>query len=369
MSVKSNPSIEVTDFVCSPERKKKNELKLLREKDQREWLKTHNTSMHALTEEQFRQEQIHRHILEGNSLSADPHKQCNNNLMFTAPVQNIRSNARGNKFVNEVHRTARFPNAVEVLQKYDKDNRWAAGINANTLMTEYRRKVILNAFGYENIEGVQEAREDSQIKVKKFMQEHWNDLLDEPDKKEAAEEAASATKDPGPYRGRRKKEKEEREITRDYSLSGKHSNFIAGSDARVGKGSGCTVTNVPTFKQRAGDSLCNFRPKFDDYDVMRNRFKYIKPEITALLKRQTMAPESISRQVFSPVSRSVVTGSFSDVLGFEDNQSKAESRRISAAQHKSTAAAASAAASSKGHGHNTTRLRGSSMHSDSLSSY
>jgi len=324
--------LEDTNFFKSPPKTSKNKLKTLREKDLREWLQHHNRKMHDDSEEQFRHEQIHKHLIDGVSMSQIPEKQFHDNLLFTAPLHNVRSKTRGNKFVTEVHRSARFPNAVRILQKYDKDKRWDSGLNANTLMTEYRRKVILHAFGYEG-QAVEEPREVSQEKVKLFMQANYPELIDEQDRMPEGEALAEATREQRQKEvassqelGRRKREKEEREKLEDFSISGKYDNFIKGSNARIAKGSGSTVTKVRPLKECLADPRANFQPKADDYDVMRNRWRYLKPEIAALSTRQTMAPDSISRQVYSPVSRSTVTGAFTDVLGFEDIQARKAAR-------------------------------------------
>jgi len=305
---------------------------MMREKEQREWLHHHNRKMHDDSEECFRHEQIHNHLLEGVSMSQVPEKQFYDNLLFVAPLENTRSSVRGKKFVSEVHRSSRFPSAIQVMQKYDKDGRWDAGVNANTLMTEYRRKVILHAFGYQGV-AVEESREQSQEKVKLFMQANMPDILDEQDRAPGEEALAEALREQkrkdaamAKERGRRRREKEEREKLEDYSISGKYENFIKGSNARIVKGSGSTVTNVRSFAETKAAPDANFQPKFDDYDVMRNRWKYLKPEVTALLSRESMASDSISRQVYSPVSKSTVTGAFRDVLGYEEIQQRAAAR-------------------------------------------
>jgi len=332
--ITSKPSVlEETNFFKSPPKKDKNKLKTMREKELREWLHHHNRKVYDDSEEHFRHEQIHKHLVDGVSMSQVPEKQFYDNLLFTAPIENVRSMVRGNKFVTEVHRTSRFPSAIQVVQKYDKDKRWDAGVNANTLMTEYRRKVILHAFGYEGI-AVEESREVSQEKVKLFMQANMPELLDEQDRVPGEEAIAEAVREQrkkkaaalAKLRGRRKRGKEEREKLKDFSVSGKHESFIKRSNARIAKGSGSTVTKERSFIETKADPDANFQPKFDDYDVMRNRWRYLKPEVTALLSRQSMASDSISRQVYSPVSKSTVTGAFRDVLGYEEIQQRAASR-------------------------------------------
>ncbi len=327
------PIVEEISFICSPTQKHKNKLKAQREKDLREWLHHHSTAKICEdAEEVYRHEQIHAHLVDGVSMSAMPEKQLYDNLLFAAPLKSIRNTARGNKFIPELHRTAKFPEAIKTLQKYDKDGRWAAGVNANTLMTEYRRKVILHAYGYENGDGVDEPREVSQEKLKLYMQANCSEHLDEADRvdaKRVSEEKAEKRRkerEAAAERGRRKREKEQREQIKDYSITGKYENFIQGSRDRTTKGFGCTVTSITPYSDAKGDPKCNFQPKFEDYDVMHNRWRYLLPEINALLTRETMAPESITRQVYSRVSKSTVTGSFRDVIGHEERHTNVLSR-------------------------------------------
>ncbi len=313
---------EPLQFRRAHPKEKKSGTKLLREQSQREWLCLHNPKKADRARETFRQERIYRHLEEGLSLSAQKEQEIHNNLMFCAPAtKNKRTKARGNKFVKEVYNTARFPNAMEVLAKYDKDNRWAAGVNANTLMTEYRRKVLFHA--YLDTGDVDEDRKDAQDKLKRYLQANHPDELKEEDRigdKEALEREMAE-----------RKLEDSQDLSRadHMSMTGKYSNFINGSNDRMSEGGQTTTPAVRSLPDRINDPKCNFQPKWEDFDVMPGRWKYIKPELTSLLDRPSMAPTSISRQVNSPVSGSVVTGSFRDVIGYENNYEKSQARLVS----------------------------------------
>ncbi len=342
----------------------KSGMKLAREKDLRGYLKHHNHKMADTAEEIFRQEQIYKHLMNGVSMSVVPEKEVNDNIMFTGPVKNQRSKRRGNKFVKEVYKTARFPNAVEVISKYDKDNRWAAGVNANTLMTEYRRKVLFHAL--LNTGDVDEDRADSQAKVKRYLAVNHPEELVEEDR--IALEETDSVSDPLNGTDSMIKEHKEREaleremaakswqhtlrgrdnpkggggdmdvtapavrevLAEEFSITGKYSNYINGSESRLSTGGSHNPKDTARpLSTTIKDPASNFNPKIDDYDVMHNRWRYIKPELTSLLPRKTMAPNVITRQVHSEVSGSTVTGAFRDVVGYEDIYTKSQLRAIS----------------------------------------
>ena len=343
-------------------RDKKSFRKSARENELREYLGSHNDKMARSTGETFRQERIYKHLMDGVALSGSPEKEVHDNLMFTAPTKNRRGKKRGNKFISEVYRTARFPAAVDVISKYDKDDRWAAGMNANTLMTEYRRKVLFHAL--LDTGDVEEDRQEAQEKVKRYiLVNHPEELVDED--KEAILLADSVGADGGDMRTEHKeREALEREmaakawkhtlrgrdnrkaapgeiadvttpavrsvLAEEFSTTGKYANFIGGSLDRLSTGG---QTQTQSLKQPIADTMhdprCNFQPKADDYDVMHNRWRYIKPELTSLLDRKSMAGSTITRQVHSPASGSIVTGSFRDVITYEGIYEKKQARIVS----------------------------------------
>ena len=69
--------------------------------------------------------------------------------MFVSPLKVKEPSQRG-KFI-PIAKSTKFKEAVQTLQKYDKADRWGCGLNANTLMTEYRRKVLFTLYSTQEM--------------------------------------------------------------------------------------------------------------------------------------------------------------------------------------------------------------------------
>ena len=95
--------------------------------------------------EKMRFKDIHEHMLDG-VLSEAPNalKEVTDNVMFVSPLKVKEPSQRGAVY-HQFAKSTKFKEAVQTLQKYDKADRWGCGLNANTLMTEYRRKVLFHA--------------------------------------------------------------------------------------------------------------------------------------------------------------------------------------------------------------------------------
>ena len=128
--------------------------------------------------EKFRHNKIHEHLVDG-VLSADADKQVTDNIMFVSPLNIKESNQRGS-ISSKLAESSKFMGAVKKLQEYDKHDRWGSGLNANTLMTEYRRKILFHALLDSG--DVDESRDDSCEKVRRFIHVNHPQEMSEHDK-------------------------------------------------------------------------------------------------------------------------------------------------------------------------------------------
>jgi hypothetical protein len=142
-------------------------------------------------------------------------------------------------------------------------------------MTEYRRKVLFHALLDSG--DVNEHREDAHEKVRRFIQINYPQEMSDHDKAEMEREMAEAAK----LEAQRKK--------------------------------------VSTKKPKRLDDETNFQPRWDDYDVMKNRWRYIRPQLGSLMSRNDLVPKSTTRKTMTK-SGHQVTGIVQDIVRFENQQ-------------------------------------------------
>ena len=263
------------------------------------WLQGHETRGTGAAEkadERSRFTDIENHLKEGLALSDSPTKELMDNVMFVSPLRNEKPKKRGAAY-RDVPRSVRFPAAIKTITKYDTENRWAAGLNANTLLTEYRRKVLFHAL--LNSHDVDEDREDSKDKVRSYLEANNPSLLANLDDSSTTEQEKNncemdSVKD---------SIDEEQDL---YTFSG----LLKSQYSR-------------DAKKKVKDLETNFAPKYADYDVMSNRWSYIYPDIVALNKgTNTLIPTSTSRMHIT--EEGAVFGNYKEVSSYTE---KCKTRR------------------------------------------
>jgi hypothetical protein len=134
--------------------------------------------------EKIRYRNIHKHLVTG-VLSEDAEKEVTDNIMFASPLHTKEPERRGG-ISKKIALSHKFQGAVKTLKEYDTNDRWGSGLNANTLMTEYRRKVLFHALLDSG--DVDESREHAQEKVRRFITVNFPQEMTEEDKLDEARE-------------------------------------------------------------------------------------------------------------------------------------------------------------------------------------
>ena len=245
------------------------------------WYEAHERdSEEGVTHKQAEKErfmEIHEHMLDGVLAEAPgAEKEVTDNVMFVSPLKVKEPLQRGAVY-HEFAKSTKFKEAVHTLQKYDKTDRWGCGLNANTLMTEYRRKLLFHAL--LDSKDVDEKREDAQEKVKRFLHVNFPEEMSEEDKEHMERE-------------------KEQMLRMERNLRAKK---------RL---------------QKVNVKETDFHPRYKDYDVMRNRWNYLRPQLTSFIDRKDLIPVTTSR--ISPTTQGVpVKGNVEDILRFENQRKEA----------------------------------------------
>lgn len=252
--------------------------------DNLKWYELHNRDLsggvaHEQSEKE-RYREVHEHMVNG-VLSEAPEKEVTDNVMFVSPLQVQEPEKRG-AVSQELARSTKFKEAVNTLKKYDQTDRWAAGLNANTLMTEYRRKVLFHALLDSG--DVDEKREDAQEKVKRFLHINFPNEMSEEDKEHMEME-------------------KEKLLKMEKAMKRK----------------------IKPKRVKAEET--DFHPQYGDYDVMRNRWSYLRPQLTNCIDRKDLIPSTTSK-ISNANGGVTVKGNVEDILRFERLQREIEDKAM-----------------------------------------
>jgi len=180
--------------------------------------------------------------------------------------------------------SAVFNSSMDRIREYDTEKRWDAGVNGMTLLTEYRRKLIFHAMLASG--DVLEERSSAREKLDAYLHLYAPELLDRTEEEEEEGNEKVVTLPPLPSHIKSKKEKKEKEKEKK--------------------------------KNKKAKQETNFSPQLADYDTMRNRWRFIQPQIRDFSNERTAAlvpPTTGERWV--AVGRDVkVHGTFSDAKNF-----------------------------------------------------
>jgi len=259
-------------------------------KTQRDWLQRHTTnaeipSRHA---EYFRQQQILKHLLRGaDFVEGSPLREVETALHFAASAKSGGDEQQRGRRSKSLHKSKGFTSAIARLEEYDNECRWRRGLNAITLLTEYRRKIIFHAMLDTN--DVNEERSVAREKLDSYLCTFAPELLDTPELEAPQQHTGSNTGyGHSPTYGTPMQQTEATSPPRKnvepivYS-----SESTTASDKR----------RRDTLK-RSIEAKNAFAPKLGEYDVMRNRWRYIKPQIQQLRSDgEMLAPTSPERQL------------------------------------------------------------------------
>ena len=219
------------------------------------------------------------------------------NLHFAKAAPISSEKPRGFKY-NEARLATSgvFNSSMQRIREYDTAKRWDAGVNGMTLLTEYRRKLIFHAMLASG--DVLEERSSAREKLDAYLHLYAPELLDstgEGEEKEEEEDSKNLrptlmtlppllSPSPPNNKGDRKKNPKEKEKK----------------------------------KKKTRQEETNFSPLLGDYDTMRNRWRFIQPQIrdfSNALTTNLMPPTNGDRCV-SLGKDLKVRGTYSDALIF-----------------------------------------------------
>ena len=255
-------------------------------KDLRAWLTRHNTSPEVLQRHaNYRQqEQVLKHLQKGVEQEEDPQRELDVALHFAGSTSGAPL-PRGYRHDKSLQRSERFNTAIQRLQDYDgkgaADSRWKSGLNAITLLTEYRRKIIFAAM-LDTKEIVNEDRASARQKLDSYLSEYAPELLDlssvEPGENPTSPEPMKMVQKSIKIRPTKKQEQQKKE--------------------------------QPAFE-----------PKFGEYEVMKNRWRYILPQTRRLVSpTEAVVPRSTEKLVI--IKNTTVRGTANEAMDFMKRKSQ-----------------------------------------------
>jgi hypothetical protein len=197
-----------------------------------------------------------------------------NMMTFTLPLNNESSNGLKSKDLVE-----------SLFSKKSVKNRYDAGINPITLLTERKRKVILNAM--TDIHDIKETKELSKLKLDNYLANKErnleDDLLFSPQNKCNSQKLNPINKSP-------------------LSRTSRDLNFHLSPKLQV--------SNKQVFK-----------PEWNNYDTMQSRWKYLKPQVKSLADEQSLLVP-LSKQSYLTIEETIpFNGNISDVNYFKSKTS------------------------------------------------
>lgn len=274
----------------------------LRRLEQQKWLDKHaSREISSAQSLHHRNEALLKGLLDGGASLLELHT----NLHFAKAqpggtlLADTTERPRGFKF-NEarLERSALFNSSMQRIQDYDTTKRWAAGVHGMTLLTEYRRKLIFHAMLASG--DVLEERSSAREKLDAYLQLYAPELLDTEDNEEVGTETAGA---------------------------------------RAAAGGTYEKVTLPLLsppikytkqkqKQKSKNGETNFSPKMEDYDIMRNRWRFVQPQLRDFsnFASTQLTPPTTGEKVVSLGDDGVrLRGTFSEAKNYLKRNSKGKS--------------------------------------------
>lgn len=174
--------------------------------------------------------------------------------------------------INELHSPELYDDALRVAKEVGKD-RLRSGMNPATLNTEYRRKVILKAL--LDTSDVKDSRDDCKKKLTSFIKN-----------RESVENG---------------------NISKSSSLSTYNS-----SNSFVKHRSLGSPSTSPSKDSK-------FRPEWKNYDIMRHRWSYLRPQTRELMDESSLILPEDNSQVIC-VDDEILSGSITDIRHYKRTQ-------------------------------------------------
>jgi len=266
-------------------------------KDLRGWLGKHsrNPEVPQRHKKYYNDEQVLKHLLRGAHAEDDALREVETALHFAATHVSDPAKLplipRGHNS-KSLHKSRTFTTALRKLEEYDGEGRWCRGLNAMTLLTEYRRKIIFHAMlGSQDVD---EDRSVAREKLDSYLASWCPELLEDVDATACEAAKAVAEQSGGGWRG-----------DVDVSLAAAASAAAPASPPRkpikpIEYSSNTTTSSDKRRKavlQRQAPKNHHFEPKWGEFDTMRNRWRFLQPQVKQLRGQDDCIPTSPEKLV------------------------------------------------------------------------
>lgn len=250
-------------------------IKALESLDLRQWLSHHNKNISKRYEHHQQSEKQRKDLLLGLQSERNPEKALGTILEFAFP----RAIKKNGKTVNNALSSSACSKAIQnMLHDSSLHERYVSGVNAVTLLTEQRRKIVLNALtdqGYVN-----EEKQVSENKLKDYIESKGSTVLDD-----GRGFTPKLTPIPTPQHSKH----------RHHHHHHHHASH----------------SHEPPHDP--DEPLRRFEPKWDHYDTMRARWGYIRPQIKKLVQEQQVVAPRKSQKYVQVDKELVIHGNVNDI--------------------------------------------------------
>lgn len=268
-------------------------IKALESLDLQQWLSHHNKTISKSYEHHLQSEKQRKDLLLGLSSEPNPEKALGTILELAFPIS-IKKNG---KIVNNALSSSACNKAVKhMLHDSSIHERYVSGVHPVTLLTEQRRKIVLNALtdqGYVN-----EEKRISEKKLKEHIESKGHAVLDD-GRGFTPKLTPISTPLPSVHRQRH------------------HHHH-----------------NNPQPHEMEHEPVRRFEPKWDHYDVMRARWGYIRPQIKKLVREQQVIAPRKSQNFVKVDNDTVIHGNLNDIHHYQSFHLK-KSEKVSSVFSKS----------------------------------
>jgi hypothetical protein len=311
------------------------------------------------------------------------------NLLFSGPILNSNEVESIKKFSDNKPNFEKFRlelttldssnssenihNTIEEVNKYDKKlgRRCSkSGMKHSTIMSEYRRKEIMNALMRPTLSDnnnnnnnksitnnkevlINEKRDKSKKKLSIFFENYYpkesmefdeSSLIEEPIDMTRAEKRAFDNK---LREIKLKKELEAKLLIEEKSFAALNSETTSEIDQEEIKKEKL-INNVPISPIKKSSHDCfpitgpyvpspKFTANWDSYDTMRSRWSYLAPQVRSLKGENEIFAPTKPGSTFTVSDGTVISGSYGDVVYFEHHKAKIEENSMKLKLWKSQA--------------------------------
>lgn len=268
-------------------------IKALESLDLRQWLSHHNKNISKRYEHHQQSEKQRKDLLMGLNAESNPEKALGTILELAFP----RSVKKNGKTVNNALSSTACNKAVQnMLHDPSLNERYLAGVHPVTLLTEQRRKIVLNALtdqGYVN-----EEKQVSENKLREYLESKDVAIMDD-----GRGFTPKLTPIPTPVLS-----------THRHCHHHHHHHH---------------QPHPHDIPLDPNESLRRFEPKWDHYDVMRARWGYIRPQVKKLVQEQEVIAPRKSQKYIKVNKETLIHGDLNAIEHYQSFRQKKSDKESS----------------------------------------